>query len=190
MTLDVGTTIRDLRNQRRLKIADIAERTGLTISHVSQIERGVANPSLSSLTKIAEALEVPIAHLFHEKPSMFSVVRAGERKKIFYDHPSGLIELLAGGQEQDPIGVYFGYIMDKELGQNYVPHGGKEFFYIMEGEMEVHLGDDVVSLKQGDSIFFDSGIPHKTVAVTVPLKTMIVTTSPASFMQTLDKFLP
>jgi transcriptional regulator with XRE-family HTH domain len=190
MTLDIGKTIRDLRKNRRLNIADLAERSSLTTSHVSQIERGVANPSLSSLTKIAEALEVPIARFFHEEPSKFSVVRAHERKKIVYDKSSGFIELLAGGEDHDSIGVYLGYCMDKEMGQAYVPHEGKEFFHVMQGEMDVHLGTDVVNLKQGDSIYFDSSIPHKTVMVTVPMITIIVTTSPASFMQTLGEFLP
>jgi transcriptional regulator with XRE-family HTH domain len=190
MEFDVGKTIRALRKQSGLNIADIAERTKLTISHVSQIERGVANPSLSSLTKIAKSLNVHITKLFHEDPETFNVVRASERKKIFFDKAGSYIALLAGGREQDPIGVYFSHYIGKKLGQEFVPHEGKEFFYVAEGEMDVHLESEAVNLKQGDSLFFDSNIPHKVVAVKVPLDTITITTSPASFMQTLDKFLP
>ncbi len=190
MAFDVGKTIRDLRKQNGLNIADIAERTNLTISHVSQVERGIANPSLSTLNKISNALGVHIARLFHEIPGKFSVVRASDRKKIFYDSAGSYIELLAGGHDQETVGVYFSHYIGKKLGQELVPHEGKEVFYVMKGEMEVHLEADVVRLKQGDSLFFDSNIPHKVIVVKVPLDTIVVTTSPASFMQTLDKFLP
>jgi transcriptional regulator with XRE-family HTH domain len=190
MEFDVGKTIRALRKQSGLNISDIAERANLTISHVSQIERGVANPSLSSLNNIAKALNVHITRLFHEDPDTFNVVRAIERKKIFFDKAGSYIALLAGGRDIDSIGVYFSHYIGKKLGQELVPHEGKEFFYIAEGEMEVHLEAATVNLEQGDSLFFDSNIPHKVVAVKVPLDTIIVTTSPASFMQTLDKFLP
>jgi transcriptional regulator with XRE-family HTH domain len=190
MAFDVGKTIRALRKQSGLNIADIAERTNLTISHVSQIERGVANPSLSALNKIAKALNVHITRLFHENPDTFNVVRAGERKKIFFDKAGSYIALLAGGRDQDSIGVYFSHYIGKKLGQDLIPHEGKEFFYVAEGGMKVHLESEVVNLKQGDSLFFDSNIPHKVVVVKVPLDTIIVTTSPASFMQTLDEFLP
>jgi transcriptional regulator with XRE-family HTH domain len=190
MAFDVGKTIRDLRKKSGLNISDIADRTNLTVSHVSQIERGVANPSLSSLNKIAKALNVHITRLFHENPDKFNVVRADERKKIFFDKAGSYIALLAGGRDQDSIGVYFSHYIGKKLGQDLIPHEGKEFFYIAEGEMKVHLEAETVNLKKGDSLFFDSNIPHKVVAVKVPLDTIIVTTSPASFMQTLDEFLP
>jgi transcriptional regulator with XRE-family HTH domain len=190
MAFDVGKTIRALRKQNGLNIADIAERADLTISHVSQIERGVANPSLSSLNKIAKALNVHITRLFHEDPDIFNVVRANERKKIFFDKAGSYIALLAGGRDQDSIGIYFSHYIGKKLGQELVPHKGKEFFYVAEGGMEVHLESEMVNLKKGDSLFFDSNIPHKVVVVKVPLDTIIVTTSPASFMQTLEEFLP
>lgn len=66
LSLSLGAKIRSLRTQRNLKITDLADMTGLTSSLISQLERALASPSISTLKKICDALDVPIAYLFEE----------------------------------------------------------------------------------------------------------------------------
>jgi len=66
LNLSMGAKIRSLRKQRGLKIADLAEMTGLTSSLISQLERALASPSISTLKKICDAMNIPIAYLFEE----------------------------------------------------------------------------------------------------------------------------
>jgi transcriptional regulator with XRE-family HTH domain len=190
MLPEIGKTIRAIRKSRGLNIADIAKQTGLTISHISQIERGVANPSLITLSKLAETFGVPITLFFEEGQSKYTVVRAGERKKIILDHTNGYIEYLGGSADKKSLGVYLSNSESEQLGQDYVPHEGTEVFHILEGAMDLYLGQEVIHLDQGDTISFDSTIPHKVVVASAPLKTLVVTTSPETFMETLWKFLP
>lgn len=190
MLPEFGRNIRTIRKNRDISMAELAAKTGLTVSHISQIERGIANPSLIALSKLAEALNIPITSFFQEEQAKYTLVRADERKKILLDHTNGFIELLTTNTEGCNFGVYFSHSMSEQLGMEYTPHEGKEFFYIMEGVMSLDIGQENIVLNPGDSILFDSTVPHRVSIHKAPLRTMIVTTAPSSFMDTLWRFLP
>jgi len=62
--MNVGKRIRELRKKKNLKLEDLAQKTGLSLSYISLVERGLKNPSLKALEKIAKAFNVPTSYLF------------------------------------------------------------------------------------------------------------------------------
>ena len=84
--IDLGKKIQDFRNMRSMSLRELAKRAGTTASMLSQIERNLVNPSISTLKSIAQALEVPMFKFFkEEEPQVQMIVRRGENKTI--GHP-------------------------------------------------------------------------------------------------------
>src|SRR5258706_15340685 len=82
--LQLGATIRALRQARRLTLREVAERAGVTESFLSQVERDVASPSIATVGRIARAFDLSIAQLFAEGPETGRVVRREARRRIAY----------------------------------------------------------------------------------------------------------
>ena len=91
----VGVQVRRWRAERGLTLAGVAERTGLNIGYLSQIENDKAQPSLTCLASVADALEVPIAWFLIEETPPPTVVRRSERPVEIHD--LGQLERVDGG---------------------------------------------------------------------------------------------
>ena len=81
--MDIGKKIRDLRHKKKMTLKGLAQKTNLTISYLSQIERSLLTPSLKSLINISIALKVPVIWLFLEKPVPANPVTKKGQRKIF-----------------------------------------------------------------------------------------------------------
>ena len=92
--LQLGTRIRAIRQARRLTLRDVAERSGVTESFLSQVERDVTSPSIATVQRIARALDVSIAQLFAEEPATGRVVRREARRRIDYPGLKAVEEFL------------------------------------------------------------------------------------------------
>ena len=82
--LQLGSRIRALRQARRLTLRALAERSGVTESFLSQVEREVTSPSIASVQRIARGLDLSIAQLFAEEGASGRVVRREARRRISY----------------------------------------------------------------------------------------------------------
>src|SRR5258707_10994109 len=80
--IDLGARIRALRLARGETLRALAGRAGVTESFLSQVERGVASPSIASVQRIARALDTSIAELFQERERVGELVRAAERRQV------------------------------------------------------------------------------------------------------------
>ncbi len=154
----------ELRRRRKragLSLRGLAERTGLSPSFLSQIERGGADPSVASLTRIAEGLGVSIADLLpgpaHEE---VRTSRRSERMHVSL-HGAGVdVEGLAGL----PNGRLEAWIADltpgARLGHESLPPGGEEFVLLLDGAADVMVGHRVYELEAGDAAFLRGSVPH------------------------------
>src|SRR5262245_35937636 len=97
LDVELGPRLRGLRTSRGLTLRQLATRAGVTESFVSQVERGVATPSIASVQRIARGLGLSIADLFAEVESVGQVVRAGERRRIQYPGLGAVDEFLTRG---------------------------------------------------------------------------------------------
>lgn len=159
--MQLGRTIRKYRLERKLSIHQLAELTGLSASLISQVERDVASPSVVSLWKIANALNVPIGHFFGTLSGDTRVVRRDQRKGLVFPSSKVVYELLTPG----PLEAFEFLLIRIEPGQDtrdgLVTHAGEECGFVLQGTMEVQVGDDLYTLEEGDSIHFESTLPHR-----------------------------
>ncbi len=166
--IKVGKKIKDIREDKGLTLEDIAGRTGLSPSDISQIENLMVSPSLGTLIKLARAIEVSISYFFGEDTEQpFCLVRAEERKMVSrfastegasYGYSYESLGYCKKDGEMDPFIVTLNPPDVSQVDPNC--HTGEEFIFVLEGEVEVKLGDHTDVLHSGDSIYYDANIPH------------------------------
>jgi transcriptional regulator with XRE-family HTH domain len=153
----VGGEIRRWRAERGLTLAAVAERTGLNLGYLSQIENDKASPSLSCLASLGDALDVPVAWFFMGEVPPPRVVRAGERP-IHARDGLGRIERVDGGDSRD-ISIVEGVAAPGGRAGLHA-HTGDEHHVVLEGRWRMTQGDHVIEVGPGDYIRWDGTIPH------------------------------
>lgn len=166
--IKVGEKIKDIREDKGLTLEDMAGRTGLSPSDISRIESQMISPSLGTLIKLAGALDVSVGYFFaREREEPFCLVRADERRVVSrFASTEGLsygyaYESLGYGKadgKMEPFIVTLNPPDVPEVDPNC--HTGEEFIFVLEGEVEVRLGDHTDVLRPGDSIYYNASIPH------------------------------
>jgi len=167
--LRIGEKVRELREKKGLSLQDMANRTGYTSALLSQVENHLISPPLGALIKIAKALEVKVGTFFGEEPrESYAIVRRDERKHISryaskegvsYGYSYESLGFDKKDRQMEPFLVTLEPATVKS--EKLSTHDGEEFIFILEGEMEVILGGHKDVLHPGDSIYYDSAIPHK-----------------------------
>lgn len=156
-----GAEIREIRKQKRLTLQALADKTGLSSSLLSQIERGLVDPTVGTFWKICSALDVPINHFFRISTDEDPVIRRDQRKVIHLrdSHVKYhvLTPLQQGKIEFLLVEIEPGETIEPEL----VSHSGEECGFILRGELKVLLGDREYHLYEGDSLGFVSTRPHR-----------------------------
>lgn len=160
--LPLGDRIRARRKELGLSQGDLAERAGMTASFVSQVERDVTSPSIDSLYKISHALDVPIFHFLVEPEAKSPVVRHDARVRIAWPQagPELVFQLLSPSTAKR-LEAFMTVWEPDELGTTKVTGFGpttEEFIYVLEGELEVRLGEETHRLDPGDTICFEGAL--------------------------------
>jgi transcriptional regulator with XRE-family HTH domain len=182
--LKIGRKIRRLRFQNGLTLQKVAERTGLTKSYLSMLELGKKSPAIATLSKIAQALSVDIAAFFEQKRSEDKIVVTpkgeGEvvaRDRTVFGYRYEAIAPTKRMKKMEPFIVTFPINNLNNVGD--VIHEGEELMYILEGKVNFYYGGKKYSLAEGDCIYLDSGIPHRSERVgKKPAKSLTVIYTP------------
>ncbi|WP_406676808.1 cupin domain-containing protein [Neomoorella carbonis] len=157
----LGEKIRNLRRERGMSLKDVAEKTGLTSSFLSQVERDLADPSITSLRKIAEALDIPIFYFLLNHEDHSPVVRKDQRKVLRFPRSHLTYELLSPDLNRK-MEVMMGRLEPGAAScDEPLAHPGEECIVVLEGIMEIDIGGEVYRLEAGDSIYYYASIPHK-----------------------------
>lgn len=157
--------LRVLRQQNRLSLEALAEQVGVTKSYLSKIERGLGDPSISTALKLAHALKVDVGRLFSDEvePELVTVVRAGERTPIASGTGPGAphYEGIATGLSGKRMVPFVMYPPLDNAGSPFKSHAGEEFFFVHAGTAELEFPERTVHLGPGDSVYFNSALPHR-----------------------------
>jgi transcriptional regulator with XRE-family HTH domain len=179
----IGKKIKELRKEAGLTLKQLANSTELSAPLISKIENGLAMPSIPTLRDIADALKVnPGYFLRDEKERGYVISHQGNRKIVVSARgPSNKIsyelELLAEGMVnpfmEPAIVTLMGKDQDKEI--ELATHEGQESMYVIEGRMELTLGEKKYILKKGDAAYWNGSVPHKGISLSKkPAKTLNV----------------
>jgi transcriptional regulator with XRE-family HTH domain len=156
---ELGKRLRILRNKRGLTLTQLGEQVSLSASYLSQIERGVAMPSLPKLTVIANALGVEVRHFFEEDASSPHPTRSNQGKRL--KNTAGVVvELLSADPTGKQIQPYRLVCQPGASRDRSPTYPGEEFGLVLKGELTVTVGEETFVLKAGDSIHYETLQPH------------------------------
>lgn len=161
---DLGARLRWLRRSHRLTLREVASRAAVTESFLSQVERGVASPSVASLQRIAHGLGLSIAQLFAGGSSAGRVVRRAERRRVSYTDFGAIDEFLT-----PPTALRLQLILSTvEPGggtgeEPYTHESDEEVVVVLEGELDLWVADEHYRLLAGDTITYSSRLPHRNL---------------------------
>jgi transcriptional regulator with XRE-family HTH domain len=165
----VGAKLTAVRESRKLSLEQLAERANLEVEVVRHIESGDLVPSLAPLIRIARGLGVRLGTFLDDQESVGPVLaRASEPHKVMYvsdkQHPGhsdlDFFSLAANkaGRHMEPFLIDIQPSSAQEV--HLSAHEGEEFIYVMAGEVEITYGTENHRLAVGDSIYYDSIVPH------------------------------
>lgn len=163
----IGREVRAARRRHEMTVAELAERTGLSIGMLSKIENGGTSPSLTTLQTLSNALSVPMTSFFrgYEEQREAVHVQAGKgmeaaRAGTRAGHQYKLLGHIGANLSGVIVEPYLITLTDESDTFPSFQHDGMEFIYMLEGEVGYRHGDRTFHLKPGDSLFFEADAPH------------------------------
>ena len=180
----IGEQVRIMRNHIRLTMSECALQAGLSVSMLSKIENGTAQPSLTTLHSLSKVFNVPLTTFFK---------KFEENKSVSYTPPGEGILIERHGTK---IGHQY-YLLGQDVGKDFATaphlitftdetetfplfqHTGVEFIYMLEGDMDYQLDGKDYNLVPGTSLFFEADVPHGPVNLNkLPIKFLSVIIQP------------
>ena len=164
--LNVGENLKAIRSQREYSLRLLAEKSGLSVNTLSLIEKGKSSPSVSTLQRLANALNVPIADFFSPESNKQDVVLTKKKNRPKMKAGKVNIEIVGKGFELKNFQQYVvNFKPGDASGSLSVVHLGLESIFILSGSVEFTIGGGLYSLSSEDHIIFNSEIPHNCRAI-------------------------
>lgn len=166
MEILIGKKLKQLRTEKKLSIAELSKLSDVSTGLISQIERDLVVPSVTSLWRLAQALDTNINYFFNEEPKEDQfIIRSGDHQTIVAHRGSSYYKML---HPATPNRMMDFTEVTLKAGCSYdskpqVQHEGEECGYVLKGELTVYLDSKEYILHEGDSIYFDCTTPHKYV---------------------------
>ena len=171
----IGDRVKNFRELKQLSKEELAERSGLDINFIEQVEENSVKPALGTLLKFSRAMGIRMANFLDASVSKDPVVvRAGDRdgkQTAELSSESGvptslIFHHLGQGKIDRHMEPFFIEILPQPPGQVKVSqHEGEEFIAVVSGEIELQYGKDTYKLSPRDSVYYSSDIPHRLVAL-------------------------
>jgi transcriptional regulator with XRE-family HTH domain len=193
--MELGSVIKSLRRRQGLTLAQLADRTNLSKSFLSQVESDTAQPSIASLKTICAQLGVSLGDLFREdgeiadappRPpeprnrSEVRVVRKNGRKALQLPGSDSIHFLLTPDLKRKLEVILAVMQPGENMESDAWQHEGEEFGLILEGRYELTVDGEVYVLEEGDSIYYPSHLPHSAKVIgNTPTKWIWVITPPS-----------
>jgi len=162
LSVDVASRLTELREERSMSMRTLAQKSGLSANALSMIERGKTSPSVSTLYKLAEALDVPITAFFVPSAERKRIVfiKSDERTRVAL--PRAIWEGLGG---ELFVGRVEPFIMTLESGagsgERSMAHTGHEFVLCLRGHIEYQVENQSYAMESGDSLLFSAHLEHR-----------------------------
>lgn len=156
----LGEKLKAIRIKKKMTLGEVAKKSFLTKSFISQIELNKTSPSIASLTKLASAFEVRLTDLFEEEFNWEDVLtKKGERDSYYNKKTQLTLEPLftrRPDQKMEPL-----YLRFEPGGKtDVITRKGQEFVYIIKGKVKLIFDRKEYIAEEGDSLCFKSSIPH------------------------------
>lgn len=160
--LNIGKKLQEFRKLRGMTLREVADRTGITASMLSQMERDLVNPSINTLKAISKTLDVPLFRFFKEEMGPSLVVREGMRKTIGWPEQHDVQYDLLTPDVSGSIEFCLMKLPSRcDSGKANQRHDGEEVAYVLSGPVSLTIEGDEVCLNSGDSVRIPAGSEHR-----------------------------
>ncbi|GAA4715476.1 helix-turn-helix domain-containing protein [Brevibacillus fulvus] len=157
----IGNKIRTIRKEKGFTLEIMASKTGLSKGLLSQVERGISQPSLDSLWKITKALEASMIHFFEDVDQKHvHVTRKDKRRQVLFPESKGVFSILSAGGNMKLGLIEVRLQPGDTVMESLVAQEGEECLTVIQGTISVNFSDEEYLLTAGDSIHFDSAKSH------------------------------
>jgi len=180
--MNLGKRLADLRRKRGLATGELAARAKVTSGFISQLEHNRTSPSLTTLQRVAAALDVPLTYLLLEDDLRPQVVRQHERQVIPLGQ-DGLYASLVSPLLSRQLELV---VLDLPRGTVSWPqsrsHEGQECHLVLRGTIRAYYGEESYLLEAGDSILWDGTVPHRMENAGDGAAQLLIALAPAAFL--------
>ncbi|ARJ50693.1 helix-turn-helix domain-containing protein [Staphylococcus lutrae] len=157
----VAENLQYYRQSHRLSLDKIAQLTGISKTMISQIEKGVANPSINTLWKIANGLRIPLTSLISEENEAIQKIDRADIQPIYNDDRSVVVYPYfpyesAHAFEMFCMRLEVGGVLESDAHQE----GSKEYIIVNEGTLTLYVGEKCYEIEAGEAISFNANTPH------------------------------
>lgn len=184
ITMNIGLRLQEVRNKKGLSQRELAKRVGVTNSTISLIEQNKVSPSISSLKKVLDGIPISLADFFTVDLDTTAEDSPFYNRQDQTDVGDGNIHYFLIGQNKPQRQMcILREIMPpgSDTGKEMLSHEGEEGGVIMQGEVELTVGDKVRVLGPGDAYYFESKIPHRFRNVGKQDVILVSANTPATF---------
>lgn len=163
--------LKNIRLERNLTISEISRRSGISNGFLSQVERGLAKPSMESLIRITKALGITMGSIFEDKKTVsiidndinnacVEIIRSDNRKKIILPQGDTIYHLLSPDLNRKIEFIIIEIMPGAKSGTKSYSHDGEEVGIVLSGKLKLNINDSSYILESGDSIYFSSTLSH------------------------------
>ena len=160
MIEEISKKIRSLRKEKNMTLKELSEKTGLSISFLSQVENNTSSLAITSLKKIADALEKDISYFFESPETKSYHVKYEDQEPFTIETSKAEFIKLSGNFSNKNMEAMIVTIPPQKQHGDFFSHPGEEFIYVLDGTLEIVLDGITYNVKQGDSIHYPSTVEH------------------------------
>jgi len=180
---EFGRKLKAMRLANRLTLKELANKAGCTDAYLSQMERGLANPSVMILKNVASALGIKVVDFFLE-PQMEEnevVLKEAERVNLDVKEGNTKIQMLVRSIQNKRMQPFYNLIKPGGGSKGSYSHVGEEFGIVLQGKLEINLNGKIYQVRKGETFYFSSQIPHSWLNPGKTKTVVIWVTSPPTF---------
>lgn len=182
--MDVGARLNAVRLEHNLSQRALAKRAGVTNSTISMIEKNSVSPSISSLKKVLNGIPISLVDFFSEDEKI------QQEQQVTYTYDE-LLDIGSGDVAMQLVGKHFPrrqmtflvetYQANADTGIEMLSNDAEEAGFVISGQIELTVGDEVFTLKENDSYYFDNNKPHRFRNISKKVCKIVSATTPANF---------
>ena len=162
--MTIGKRIRELRQAKDWTLAELAKRAGVALSSLSRIETGKMTGTLESHIQVSRAFGIRLPELYADLDSSITPVevrKGGAEAKRFSDGKgAGLATLFSGSLHKRMFPVWMSLLPGRSTQREQSPAGTEGFLYLMQGRLELAVGNEKIPVSAGDSAYLQVSLPH------------------------------
>ncbi|PWW32256.1 XRE family transcriptional regulator [Cytobacillus oceanisediminis] len=157
---EIYKKIKQLRFESGMTLKELSEKTDLSVSFLSQIERGASTLAITSLKRIAEAFGVKMIHFFEEPENVNYAVRKEDQKPFKIETSESTYVRLSSNFTDRKIEPLIITMMPQQKDKEFVRHPGEEFYFVLKGAVLIRVDQNDYYLREGEAIHFPSTQLH------------------------------